>query len=557
METTANSSQDPLPKNTERDTKEQYLHRKDNSPVQHLPAPPAEQYTASTPVPQRLPFPMNVNAPQPESPGEHYTSFNGPYVHRRRATLPSVVVSTQDAATLQKYWATPDAHLTSPSDRSTSYRTPSPLIGLAVTSGANPNRRSRSTGALYDMAKGSEQAEQRRRSAEIQYWRQSYLGQEPEIVALEQQPEVKEGSERMSERGSLISEHHSGTEISAALADAGSSIRNEPAIQSITTYDFASSIPPSRETMEPPRDASVSTPEKEEPVTLDQRLSQLEENMRTLTTSIHDLTGRAHRQTVILESAPRGSRDRMERLSHSQSSPSMQRQPQPTAGPGLSSNPKDVWPAGVPSRRFQQPSPPSSGASHESIQKTAQIPPSESSYLFSPSVGASPATGRPITFQQETHFLSPESINFDDPQYTQYATQRDTIVPASLPSPSIYTHLAPLYSALRYERTQRKTMEVKIAQLTEQVSNLTSIISTLRESGNNGGQGPSWKQKSRFSGYDDSDIEGADQGAEEEGEEGEATPMVTPLEEWATPQHEWQSRAMSAELGSPIEGEMF
>lgn len=92
-------------------------------------------------------------------------------------------------------------------------------------------------------------------------------------------------------------------------------------------------------------------------------------------------------------------------------------------------------------------------------------------------------------------------------------------------------------------------MEAKLAQLTEQVSNLTSIISSLRPR-----EGAPWKQKSRFSGYDDSDNEAAaEQGAEEE----EATPMVTPLEEWATPRQEWLPKGEAPELGSPIEGEMF
>jgi len=501
---------------------------------------------------------MNVNAPQPESPGEHYTSFNSPYVHRRRATLPSVIVSAQDASALQKYWAA-DAHIASPSENSVSHRTPSPMIGLALSSGANIKRRSRSAGALYDMAK-EDQAEQRRRSAEIQYWRQSYQPQEPEIVTLEQQPQFKQSLERLSEQGSIISEHHSGTEISAALADAGSSIRDEPAIQSITTYDFAPVVPPSRE-MEPSaqpvsdeKDGDESTPAGG---ALDQRLSQLEEHMRTLTSSIHDLTGRAHRQTVILESAPRRSHDRVERLSHSQSSPAMQRAPEPASGPGLSVRPQDNWSGRRQSRHFQQPSPPSSGASTASVQKTVRAPSNEVGYLFPSGPGVSPTiTGRPITYQQESHFISPESINFESVEYQQYGSQHDTFIGPSLPSPSIYTHLAPLYSALRYERSQRKAMETKIAQLTEQMTHLAAIVTTMHETSTVAGRAvPAWKQKSRFSGYDDSDN--GDAGvAEGEGDQ-DATPMVTPQEEWATPAQNWPARSASAELGSPIEGEMF
>lgn len=102
-------------------------------------------------------------------------------------------------------------------------------------------------------------------------------------------------------------------------------------------------------------------------------------------------------------------------------------------------------------------------------------------------------------------------------------------------------------------------MEVKITQLSEQVSQLTTIISSLRGNGGGEREGAGWKQRSRFSGYDDSDNEGAEGIAEEEeGEVEETTPMVTPLEEWTTPRQEWAPRSStSAELGSPIEGEMF
>lgn len=46
-------------------------------------------------------------------------------------------------------------------------------IGLAVTSGSNPKRRSRSAGALRDIGKGHPDSSGRRRSDEIRYWRAS------------------------------------------------------------------------------------------------------------------------------------------------------------------------------------------------------------------------------------------------------------------------------------------------------------------------------------------------------------------------------------------------
>jgi len=458
-------------------------------------------------------------------------------------------------------WTKQDANSTHPTDRSANHRTPTPLIGLAVTSGANPNRRSKSAGALYDIAREQDQTEQRRRSAEIQYWRQSQVAPDPEV---ENQPEVIKSPESRADmdQGSIISDQHSGTEISIALADAGSSIRDEPAVQ---TYDFGAAVPPSREGLMDISETEVQpttaplTSQSEAVVSeiaLDQRLSQIEGNMRTLTSSIHELTGRAHRHTVVLESAPRGSRDRANEQKQQPPPPEQQQQ----FSPGISTNAKDIYPQRAPSQRFQQPSPPSSGASIASAKGATHVP--SEGYLFAPSAGASGiSSGRPVTYQQESHFLSPESLSFSPEPNTpelpvQYAQYRpDTAnIPPSLPSPSIYTHLAPLYSALRYERSQRKAMEARITQLSQQVLDLTAVITNMRSA-----EALTRTQASRFSGYDDS-------GDEDEPRE-EPVDMVTPMEEWATPTQDWPARSVDpqpthvgisgAGLGSPIEGEMF
>ena len=506
---------------------------------------------------------MNVNAPQQDSPSPHYTNFNSPLIHRRRATLPSVVISGGDAVAIRELvgWAKHDTNSTHPTDRNASHRTPTPLIGLALTSGANPNRRSRSAAALYDIAREQGQAEQRRRSAEVQYWSQSRVALGLEAVAVENQPEVIKSPESRADmdQGSVVSDHHSGTEISAALADAGSSIRDEPEIH---TYDFGAAVHPSTEGMMGTSEAEAQpTTEDVAPGTvLDQRLSQIEDNMRALTSSIHELTGRAHRHTVVLESAPRGSRGgRAAEQKQQPPSPEQQQQQQTTS--------KDMYPQRTPSRRFQQPSPPSSGASIASAKGATHVP--SEGYLFAPSVGTSgTGSGRTVTYQQESHFLSPESLSFSPElttpelstrerelqmQYAQYRPETSNI-PPSLPSPSIYTHLAPLYAALRYERSQRKAMEARITQLSRQVSGLRATITNMRSA-----QELTGTQASRFSGYDDS-------GDETEPRE-EPMEMVTPVEEWTTPTQDWPGRSADpqlvhggvggAALGSPIEGEMF
>lgn len=574
--------QDPLPKALNRgvgDIKEPYGDGANNSPIKPLPAPPPGEYPPSTPVQQRLPFPMNVNAPLPESPSPHYTNFNSPLVHRRRATLPSVVISSGDAVAIRELmgWAKPAANLTSPADRNAIHRPPSSLIGVAVTSGANPNRRSRSAGALYDMAREQDPSEQRRRSAEIEHWRQSYVAPDSEVTAPENQPDAVKSSESHAdmEHESIISDHHSGTEISAALADAGSSIRDEPVIQA---QDFAAPVPPSREgltgTSEAEATPTVTTSTNQSDalipgMALNQRLSQIEDNMRTLTSSIQELTGRAHRHTVTLESTPRGSRDRV--VEQRQQPPLLEQEEQQVS-PGLPANPKDLYPGRALSRHFQQPSPPSSGASIASAKGATHVP--SEGYLFSPSTGA-PGTngGRPVTHQQDSHFLSPESLSFSpEPttpelatrerelhaQYAHYSSDTANI-PPSLPSPNIYTHLAPLYSALRYERNQRKTIEARIAQLSQQVSDLMAVTTDMQSTGNpRSTETLTRPETSRFSGYDDS----ADEAEVRE----ERMEMVTPMEEWPTPTQDWSADAQHAHghggsdeagLGSPIEGEMF
>ncbi|KKY17079.1 hypothetical protein UCDDS831_g06549 [Diplodia seriata] len=57
-------------------------------------------------TPNQLPFPMNVNAPQEESSALGYIAFNQLRpIHRRRATLPSMVFNSTDASTLSAVWS--------------------------------------------------------------------------------------------------------------------------------------------------------------------------------------------------------------------------------------------------------------------------------------------------------------------------------------------------------------------------------------------------------------------------------------------------------------------
>jgi hypothetical protein len=126
-----------------------------------------------------LPFPMNVNAPKEASTPHEYLAFEThPRIHRRRATLPSVVFSSADAATLNAYWAADGQWSTAPEEQNGATGEDSPVIGVAVSSPTFLKRRSRSAGALQQAAHQQAEAlrnvgSQRRRSAEIRYWRSS------------------------------------------------------------------------------------------------------------------------------------------------------------------------------------------------------------------------------------------------------------------------------------------------------------------------------------------------------------------------------------------------
>ena len=95
-----------------------------------------------------------------------------PSPRRRRATLPSIDFTPDQArniaATLATYEQRPLSHATTD-------ERPHGSIGFAVTSGSNPKRRSRSAGALRDVAREHRMSpiQWRRRSDEMRCWRES------------------------------------------------------------------------------------------------------------------------------------------------------------------------------------------------------------------------------------------------------------------------------------------------------------------------------------------------------------------------------------------------
>ena len=118
----------------------------------HIPPNDGPKDKAKPPRPARSP---------PESP-----------TRPRRATLPSIIFSAQEAATVNRTLT--GLGLQDTDDHAMEGEN----IGFAVTSGSNPRRRSRSVGAFRDAAKEHRMSPiqwhcWRRRSDEIRHWRES------------------------------------------------------------------------------------------------------------------------------------------------------------------------------------------------------------------------------------------------------------------------------------------------------------------------------------------------------------------------------------------------
>lgn len=330
---------------------------------------PVKELEPLHPLGQHLPYPMNVNAP-PASPPDEYLTFdvNRPDLGRRRATLPTIPSAVAHRHSLddsRPNMATWDERLEedemSPSG-----------IGIAVSSPfqatSKPDRRrSRSADALHDIAKEFASTE-RRRSAEIKYWRQSHMSgsvysrpetaksAEPETIRSVQ---TQEPTFQEPEVGSF-------NEMSATLVQADDPQTPtspeaerpkdlEEAVEHAPVSDFnfgdldnaalVGPPPAEREPVhEPAKEISPEQPlpsSSEKRLSIEERVLRLESRYSNLETLTHRLSSRNNRQTIILENAPRSlrSRDRSTSVSasrsHSRSAPSIHQEPrrQSSSGP--------------------------------------------------------------------------------------------------------------------------------------------------------------------------------------------------------------------------------
>jgi len=280
---------------------------------------PVEDLKPLHPLGQHLPFPMNVNAPQASPPDEYLTfDMQNPSL-RRRATLPSVPsAGIQQRRSLEEE----RERLSTWEEKVDESPMPSPGIGIALSSPTQAShraskRRSRSADALRELVKDGVPTD-RRRSAEIRYWRQSHAS--GSIYSRPQTAKTVETIRSVHPQEPTITEPEDEiVEMSATLVhadEATPSPREELPVRSVeppvSAFNFGlksgfsdSATSPSEQPV------PVSPPERNQNrLSIEDRVAHLEGTFRNLETSMNRISTRAHRQTVILSDAPRNLRSR-------------------------------------------------------------------------------------------------------------------------------------------------------------------------------------------------------------------------------------------------------
>lgn len=275
---------------------------------------PVRELQPINPLGQHLPFPMNVNAPQEVSPPHEYLTFEiPPEPIRRRATLPSLHVPNPDIQDGESDYV--NKAMARWDERQEFGSVPSPQIGIALSSppptshSAQSRRRSRSAGALRDLAKGRPSVE-RRRSAEIRYWRNSY--QSGSIYSMASpRPQTARTVEtiRSGEQPNIPTEPPPvvvGEPSSSEVPDITEHQREKEEIQhpeqEFNFGDLTGTLPNEPSTRE---ERGVRT-DSTKRLSIEERVKNLEDNMRVLETSVRRISVRNNRQTIILENAPKG-----------------------------------------------------------------------------------------------------------------------------------------------------------------------------------------------------------------------------------------------------------
>jgi hypothetical protein len=278
------------------------------------------------PLGQHLPFPMNVNAPQEVGPPHEYLRFEAPTpdLSRRRATLPNVhgISETQSLNGQEKRLETWEER---PSGE---YTLPSPEIGVALSSppqerqstqNIQEKRRSRSAGNLRELTKGRPSVE-RRRSAEIRYWRSSYASgsvyssntPRPRTAQTVETVQSMEAQEELPELHEIVTKSvsvHAPTVVTQHDHNHDKSEVPLP-VEAFNFGNFRSDFSDDDDSEQPAEEPAAPGAHPERRLSIEDRVKHLEENVRSLDASVRRMSGVNNRQTIILENAPKGRRSR-------------------------------------------------------------------------------------------------------------------------------------------------------------------------------------------------------------------------------------------------------
>ena len=305
----------------------------------------------------------------------------------------------------------------------------SPEIGVALSSPTHSKRRSRSAGALHESSKRPDSLP-RRRSAEIRYWRASGMDRSASVYSTstprphEDEDGTKDTKEEVSE--TMV------TKLAEPTTDDGP--HDIPlSIQAFNFGALKSEFEASEDEIEEAIDP---------PLTMEERIQRVERGMQVLEQSLHRLTGRSHRQTIILENAPKGRRSRQHSNSTTRDEYSRQ------------SSKSSIHDLGIKEEPSSPPSP--------------SLPPA---FLASPSSAGS-ANIHITPFPQIATSASPQ-LHDTTPQ----AAQSSTTLPTNPTE-----QFAAVYIILRHERAARKALDKQVLALQREVADLRSLALKLSAS---------------------------------------------------------------------------
>ena len=199
---------------------------------------------------------------------------------RRRKTLPSVLVSESDAATVQA--AIQSRGVPPVPSVESIHDTPAPDVGRTSGSIRNEKRKSRSAGDLR-LAEAEKSSLSRKRSDEIRYWRESVQGSVLRASGFRRQSPPRDAAEERED------EREEDRTPMAAIPDPFDT-RGEP-----------SGTSPAQRTLEAPTDfASPSALGSQLSQDLEDRVGRLEAGLQSFRSELAQLAANSNRRTVLI-----------------------------------------------------------------------------------------------------------------------------------------------------------------------------------------------------------------------------------------------------------------